>query len=105
MNRQKLARSEKALNIVTYIILTIVVIFRALPFILGGFRFFSDSSPDYEGWIFDSSERIFSGWLSKYIPVSQADCQGVWNQYLCYRIRHLHWINRYDALRLCVIQK
>lgn len=27
MNRQKLARSEKALNIVTYIILTIVVIF------------------------------------------------------------------------------
>lgn len=34
MNRQKLARSEKALNIVTYIILTIVVIFCALPFIL-----------------------------------------------------------------------
>ena len=44
MNRQKLARSEKALNIVTYIILTIVVIFCALPFILVVSGSFSDSA-------------------------------------------------------------
>ena len=44
MNRQKLARSEKALNIVTYIILTIVGIFCARPFILVGSGSFSDSA-------------------------------------------------------------
>jgi putative aldouronate transport system permease protein len=44
VNRQKLARSEKALNIVTYIILTIVVIFCALPFILVVSGSFSDSA-------------------------------------------------------------
>lgn len=104
MNRQKLARSEKALNIVTYIILTIVVIFCALPFILVVSGSFSDSALIMkDGYSILPRGFSLDGYRSIFLFPKQI--ASVWNQYLCYRSRHLHWINRYDALRLCVIQK